>query len=177
MGALLEQKYERLFALLDVNGDGVIAEDDFVLMADRVLVSFDGEIFAEKGRKYTEELMNYWRALRATADTDGDGRIDKAEFRQAVRQVSGNFDTLIGPLYEAGFRFADRDDNGLVDKGEFAAVIAAIGVPAGEAEATFDQLAGAGGQLTLDRLMTAATQYYCDEDPANSASHQLFGVL
>lgn len=178
MGALLDQKYERLFSLLDVNGDGVIAEDDFVLMADRVRASFGEERTAAKGERYADEMLNYWHALRATADTDGDGRIDKSEFRQAVRHVSENFDTLIGPLYEAGFHFADRDGDGLVSRDEFAAVVAAIGVPEGDAGATFERLAGgADGTLTLAQLMTAATQYYCDEDPANSASHQLFGPL
>lgn len=177
MGALLDQKYDRLFSLLDVNGDGVISEDDFVMMADRVLTSFSGGRTAEKSQRYADELLNYWRALRTTADADGDGRVDKEEFRHAVRHVSEDFDTLVGPLYEAGFRYADHDDDGVVDKEEFAAVVVAIGVPAGQADATFDKLAGPDGRLTLAQLMTAATQFYRDEDPANAAGHSLFGTL
>lgn len=177
MSALLDQKYEKLFALLDVNGDGVIAEDDFTLMAERVLVAFGEERAAGKGQKYADAMMNYWHALRETADTDGDGRIDGGEFRRAVRQASDNFDTLIGPLYEAGFHLADRDDDGLVSREEFVAVEQAIGVPADEAGATFDRLTEQGESLTLDRLMAAATQYYRNEDPAHTESHLLFGAL
>ncbi|BBA98435.1 putative calcium-binding protein [Actinacidiphila reveromycinica] len=177
MGELLDQKYERLFSLLDVNGDGAIAEDDFVAMADRVRASFGDERSLAKGQRYSDAMADYWHALRATADADGNGRIDKDEFRRAVRHVSDNFDTLIGPLYSAGFHFADRDDDGLVDRGEFAAVVAAVGVPADHAGHTFDLLSGPSGTLTLEQLMTAAAQYYCDEDPANGASHQLFGPL
>jgi Ca2+-binding EF-hand superfamily protein len=177
MGALLDQKYEKLFALLDANGDGVIAEDDFELMGGRVLAAFNEERTAAKGKEYADAMMNYWRALRETADADGDGRIDKGEFRQALRQVSDNFDTLIGPLYQAGFHLADRDDDGLVGREDFVAVLSAIGVPVAEAGEAFDRLTEQGGQLAKDQLMTAATQYYRDEDPANTASHLLFGAL
>lgn len=121
--------------------------------------------------------MNYWRALQETADADGDGRIDKDEFRLALHQMSGNFDTLIGPLYSAGFHLADRDDDGAVGKKDFVTVLVAIGVPTAEAGAAFDRLAEQGGQLTKDQLMTAAQQYYRNEDPADKASHLLFGAL
>ncbi|MEW1751701.1 EF-hand domain-containing protein [Streptomyces angustmyceticus] len=176
MGALLDQKYEKLFSLLDTNGDGVIAEDDFELMAGRVLAA-SREEDTQKGKKYAGEMMNYWRALRSSADADGDGRIDREEFRRALRQVSDTFDTLVGPLYHAGFHLADRNDDGLVGREDFVVVLAAIGVPATEAGATFDRLTEGNGQLAKDQLMTAATQYYCDEDPANTASHLLFGTL
>ena len=177
MGALLDQKYEKLFALLDANGDGVIAEDDFELMGGRVLAAVGEERSAAKGKEYADALMTYWRALREIADADGDGRIDKGEFRQALHQASDQFDVLIGPLYRAGFHLADRDDDGLVDRAEFVAIISATGVPEAEAGVAFDQLAEHGGQLTKDQLMTAASRYYRDEDPANTASHLLFGAL
>lgn len=176
VGALLDQKYEKLFSLLDVNGDGVIAEEDFELMAARVLTASSEERTA-KGEKYADAMMNYWRALRETADADGDGRIDRDEFRQALRQVSVNFDTLVGPLYQAGFHLADRDDDGLVGKEDFVTVLAAIGVPATEAGATFDGLTEQDGQLTKDQLMTSAAQYYRNEEPAGTSSHLLFGAL
>lgn len=177
MGALLDQKYEKLFTLLDVNGDGVIAEDDFELMSGRVLAAFGEERTAGKGQEYADEMLKYWQTLRESADADGDGRIDQREFGQALRQVSDRFDTLIGPLYQAGFRLADRDDNGEVTKEEFVAVETAIGVPAGEAAATFDRLTGHGAHLTMNQLMTAAGHYYRDENPDDAASHLLFGAL
>ncbi|WNE95250.1 EF-hand domain-containing protein [Streptomyces luomodiensis] len=179
MGALLDQKYERLFSLLDANGDGVIAEDDFELMAGRVVAAF-GEESSAKGATYADEMLNYWRALREAADADGDGRIDKDEFRQALSQVSDHFDTLVGPLYEAGFQLADRDGDGLVGKEDFIAVFVAIGVPAPEAGAAFDRLTGQDrqdGQLTKGRLMAAAAQFYRSEDPGDTASHLLYGAL
>ncbi|MEU5088391.1 EF-hand domain-containing protein [Streptomyces sp. NPDC021356] len=176
MSELLNQKYERLFSLLDANGDGVIAEDDFTLMAGRCVTAFGGEQTA-KGQVYAAEMLNYWRALRETADADGDGRIDRDEFRQALRHVSDDFDTLIGPLYAAGFHLADRDDDGRVGREDFVTVLTAIGVPADGAGPAFDSLAGPDGQLTKDQLMTAATGYYRDDDPANTTSHLLFGAL
>ncbi|MFI0816061.1 EF-hand domain-containing protein [Streptomyces sp. NPDC021098] len=166
--------------MLDANGDGVIAEDDFELMGGRVLAAVGEERTAAKGKEYADALTTYWRALRETADADGDGRIDRGEFRQALHQVSDQFDLLVGPLYRAGFQLADRDDDGLVGRADFVAVISAIGVPEAEAGAAFDRLTeqgGQGGQLAEDQLMTAATQYYRDEDPANTASHLLFGSL
>lgn len=175
MGELLDWKYGRLFSLLDANRDGAIAEDDFELMAGRVLEA-TGEQRTAKGRRYAGEMMNYWQALRGTADADGNGRIDKSEFQHALSRVSRDFDTLIGPLYQAGFRLADRDDDGLVERQEFITVLAAIGVPVTQAEAAFDGLADGDGRLTERRLMDAATLYYRDENPDNSSSHLLFGA-
>ncbi|MEU6476524.1 EF-hand domain-containing protein [Streptomyces sp. NPDC047017] len=181
MGALLDQKYEKLFSLLDANGDGVIAEDDFTLMAARVIETFGDGPLASKGKAYADEMLKYWRALRDTADTDGDGQVDKDEFSRALHQVSDSFDTLVGPLYRAGFHLADRDDDGLVTKEEFTVVMVAIGVPPEEAGAAFDRLTerggGPDGQLSQDQLMSAAEQFYRTEDPADTAGHLLFGTL
>ncbi|AZS82957.1 EF-hand domain-containing protein [Streptomyces griseoviridis] len=175
MGELLDWKYERLFSLLDANSDGVIAQDDFTLMAGRVLEA-TGEQRTAKGEAYKGAMMNYWLSLRQTADADGNGRVDKNEFRSALRRVSVDFDTLIGPLYQAGFRLADRDGDGLVARQEFTTVLVAIGVPATQAESAFDGLADQDGRLTESRLMHAAGVFYRDENPDNSASHLLFGA-
>jgi Ca2+-binding EF-hand superfamily protein len=68
------------------------------------------------------------------------GQISKDEFRQALHQVSNDFDTVIEPLHRACFRLADRDDDGLVSKQELIAAEVAVGVPAYDADATFDRL-------------------------------------
>ncbi|MFI6348568.1 EF-hand domain-containing protein [Streptomyces sp. NPDC050560] len=175
MGVLLDQKYEKLFSLLDINGDGVIAADDFTLMADRVLEAFD-EKGTEKGGRYSAEMDNYWRSLYDTADRNDDGVIDKEEFLGALHQVSSDFDTLIAPLYRTGFRVADRDDDGVVGRTDFITAFAAIGVPGAEAGRTFDGLTGDSGQVTEDQLMTAVAEYYRGDDTGNT-SRLLFGAL
>ncbi|GAA3722333.1 calcium-binding protein [Streptomyces tremellae] len=176
MSALLDQKYAKLFFLLDSDGDGVIAEDDFELMAERVVIAF-GEQDTARGEEYAQRMARYGRALRAAADTDGDGRIDEGEFGRALLRVSDDFDTLVGPLYEAGFSLADRDGDGLVDKRDFGTFMVAVGVPEDAAGAAFDALADQGGRLSRAALMAAAAEYYRGAGPSATSGHLLFGAL
>ncbi|MEW2548282.1 calcium-binding protein [Streptomyces sp. NPDC047002] len=176
MSALLDQKYAKLFFLLDSDGDGVIAEDDFELMAERVVIAF-GEQDTVRGEEYAERMAHYWRALRAAADTDGEGQVDEGEFGRALRRVSDDFDTLVAPLYEAGFRLADRDGDGLVAKRDFGTFMVAVGVPEDAAYTAFDALADAEGRLSRAALMAAAAEYYRGAEPSAGAGHLLFGAL
>jgi len=176
MSTLLDQKYDKLFGLLDFNGNGVITQQDFEHMADQILLTFGEARTSAKGQELVQEMTNYWHALRHVADADGDGRVSGDEFRDAVHQVSDDFDTLVGPLYRACFRLADRDDDGVVSRDEFIAAEVAVGVPADAAGATFDRLTGQDGHLTMDALVAAVAQYYRD-DAASDGTHLFFGPL
>ncbi|KAM0948960.1 putative EF-hand domain-containing protein [Dioscorea sansibarensis] len=48
-------------------------------------------------------------------DTDGDGRISKAELKKAIKSVRGRFSSWKS---RQGFRLADADGDGFIDENE-----------------------------------------------------------
>ncbi|KAK7351652.1 hypothetical protein VNO77_11249 [Canavalia gladiata] len=71
-------------------------------------VSSDGK------RVMTVEQFKRW--LKTAFDTDGDGRISKAELRRAARHTGGLFASWSSDRF---FKAADADHNGFIDENEF----------------------------------------------------------
>jgi hypothetical protein len=106
--------------IIDVNGDGVIGDDEAANLADRMYLRIDrdgsGDVSADefstvrKGRGWfswgaqDEAITEALKAKFATLDTDKDGKLTKAEFMVDAK---------------ARFAAADTDKDGKVSPWEF----------------------------------------------------------
>ena len=117
-GRIEPSEYRRdaaTFARLDRDHDGVITRADFdkdlVLPADLVLPMMLNKVAGERDA----ESVSIEKALEAMMrlDTNGDGRIDRAEFEQVVKSYMPGVDTFA--TFLAGM---DEDHDGLLSKSE-----------------------------------------------------------
>src|SRR5579859_1712584 len=80
---LPERYLDAIFALLDVDADGVITFDDLAALGMRAC-----EQLRIAGSAQAEAILDgyasWWEELRAGLDADGDGRISRAEFAQVM---------------------------------------------------------------------------------------------
>ncbi len=104
-------------AVLDQTGDGHLDWPDLAAMAREVASRLDLDE-PDETRLYNA-YADWWRELQAALDTDGDGRVSKAEYAAAVP-------TLAGPalirVAEVLFSVTDTDGNGTIDPDEYRAL-------------------------------------------------------
>jgi len=168
---LRERNLRGIFAVLDVNGDGIIGGSDFAEMAGIVCgligVTDEGEQAAIK-----DGYLSWWERLRADADQDGDGQITMAEF--AAASASGGGDPLayygqtVGPVLKIIAEAMDRDGDGFIEHQEYLRL---SGVPRLDSQAylaAFDRLDSDGdGRLTAAQFEEAITHLFVSQDPAD----------
>jgi len=95
---------DEIFALFDVNGDGVIDRTEFDVNKIQVISAFDAN---RNGRLERDEVRISDENFQA-ADLDGDGQISGYEFNESP---FGKFEAL------------DADGDGLVTREEFRAFV------------------------------------------------------
>ena len=87
--------FERLLKAADANGDGVLTRDEALAFAaqrfDALDANHDGKLTADEVRaSFQQKRAERWKKL----DTDGDGRISKAEAQANAPRLAQRFDQL-----------------------------------------------------------------------------------
>ncbi|WP_062217943.1 EF-hand domain-containing protein [Streptomyces sp. NBRC 109706] len=139
-----------LFSVLDADGNGVLEQADFALMGSRVDAAASRSTPAER-EAMRAEFRNWWTALAAALDTDGDGRIDFDEYRGVVLSPERFADT-VATFARALARLGDPEGRGTVARDVFLTLMTAIGFAEDRVDAVFD----AFGPSADDRIEVAA---------------------
>ncbi|MBR8834916.1 MAG: EF-hand domain-containing protein [Stigonema ocellatum SAG 48.90 = DSM 106950] len=177
MNEFQTRKLKHRFALLDIDNNGYITTEDYHKVPRKILAAFGEPATSERGVRLLGVFMNWWEALRVAADTSGDDRVSPEEFFAALGKGVPNaevFQSTGGPVLNA---IVDIAANGgdQVSKEAFGKWFVAMGVPAQEANDSFDRLDQDGqGYLTRERLNSAMTEFYTSDDP-NSPGNLLWG--
>ncbi len=87
--------FARLLKAADTNGDGVLSRDEALAFAakrfDALDANHDGQITADEVRaSFQQKRAARWKKI----DTDGDGRISKAEAQANAPRLAQRFDQL-----------------------------------------------------------------------------------
>jgi Ca2+-binding EF-hand superfamily protein len=165
-----DQALTARFDALDVDADGHIDEKDYAAMARRLVEIFGFDPDSVVAARVRDRYRHFWHALRRTTDRDGDSRVSRREFVEAVlggQQVRGR--TLLraaAPIASAVVELADFDSDGRLDEAEFRKLFSALGVAdidCGEAFLRMDR--DSDGYLTRRELLLALEEFYCSAEP------------
>ncbi|MFD9307254.1 EF-hand domain-containing protein [Streptomyces sp. NPDC060048] len=179
---VLDQKLSRAFAMLDVDGDGHLREEDLLVLSERLAAAFGMSGDAAKIARLRGAHTQLWAQDLSPMDTDGDGQLDRAEFiaglREAVANDLGGILGRLGVMVDAWMDICDTDDNGLIDENEYQTMlIKTMGGSPEDLKAAFAKLDADGdGTLSREEIRRATEEYWTSEDP-NAPGNRLFGAL
>lgn len=182
ISSFLDRKLDRRFATYDVDGDGYTERSDFEQAAAAMIAEFglkSGDAAAARLAGLCREL---WEMLAAAADADGDGRISRAEYKDAfaagLLETEDSFEAGYRPFLDAIMDVADTNGDGRLSLAEHSRWITSLmNVPPGDAVEIARRLDGDGdGYIDREEILDAIHDYYFDEDP-ESAGGWLLGPL
>ncbi|MGW7052645.1 EF-hand domain-containing protein [Streptomyces sp. NPDC054887] len=140
----------RVFGMLDVDGDGVISRQEYLVRPDRAA--------AKLGRDMNDPLVSVARTLHervfASMDANGDGQVTFEEY--AAWAGAQTFDDVCRDALGSLFDLADTDGDGMLDRTEFARLREVLGNAADNAATAFDALDTDGdGRISRDEYLIA----------------------
>ncbi|MEV7525397.1 EF-hand domain-containing protein [Streptomyces sp. NPDC091371] len=123
-----------IFAMLDVDGDGVISMPEYVSRPTRLAQALGLDV----EEPAVMAAITAHEQLYAAMDADGDGRVTFEEY--ANWAGADTFDTSCRPALGSLFDLADADGDGHLDREEFTLLRSALGNAVERARAAFDVL-------------------------------------
>ncbi|MFB4274601.1 EF-hand domain-containing protein [Nonomuraea sp. MTCD27] len=170
---VINAKCDKFFAVFDVNGNGYIERQDIDLLKANVLKAGSVPPESAKAQTFNHEYDVLWRALVEAVDKDGDGRLSREEFRQAL-----------GGLHAAGMRDAlyraaaavhvavDTDDDGVFRVEDLVHLYTTCGVPLDIAQSVAAGMDRNGdGTITTAEYATAWTEYFTLDNDLDSRTY------
>jgi Ca2+-binding EF-hand superfamily protein len=170
--ALLKTKHDKLFDLLDHDGNGAIERDDFEQLAADLVKAGTDNPHAPAAEAVFDAYRRAFDRFVAHVDTDGDGVIARDEFHAAMATQSNRearFDDIWGPTCDVEFDNVDVDGDGRLDLAEFASLMAGFGHTPDSASVTFSRLA-TGGVITREVYYQAWKTYVSSDDDSATAN-------
>ncbi|WP_330328931.1 EF-hand domain-containing protein [Streptomyces sp. NBC_00536] len=178
---VLEQKLRRFFAMLDLDGDGRLTEDDALAIADRLAAAFDVQDTA-KITRLRSALSDFWRKDLAIMAADGSGSVNVSEFVAGMPKALGNDRAgvleRLTAMVAGWMDIADTDGNGLIDEDEYVTMFSkTVGASPADLKVAFAKLDRDGnGTLDREEIRRATEEYGTSEDP-QAPGNWLLGPL
>jgi Ca2+-binding EF-hand superfamily protein len=174
---LRERNIDAVFAILDTDADGVITSDDMTAMGVKVCEQL--HVTGSPAATIVDSYASWWEQLRADCDADGDGRISRAEFAQAMLSGGGDpqayFDRQLGKVVSLIADTMDADGDGFIDQAEYLALFgAAPGLDRQVVLAAFAGLDADGdGRISREEFEAGVAHLVLTSDQANPAANIL----
>jgi Ca2+-binding EF-hand superfamily protein len=125
------ENINRVFAMLDLDGDGRIGWKDFEALSYGIAKEFGLETKSTEVQGLLAAYKDVWDYVREAADLDKDGWVAKAEFEEAHSTQHLSAGELLDKWQVAAdqcFDVADRDADGYIDEDALASIYRAGGV-------------------------------------------------
>lgn len=169
---------DRVFAILDRDGDGTISKDDFSSMGGGVAREFGLDAEDPRARRVVEGYEEVWNYI-CGADLDVDGLVDAAEFRKAHTSGRVSTEGLVERWESASrgsFELADADGDGYIDLDGFAGIYRGAGVPPTAAATAFGEMdTDDDGRLDWAELSAHVRGLFTATDESAKGAHMVSG--
>ncbi len=170
---------DRIFTVIDLDGNGEISLDDFGAMARGVGREFELEAGSPEVQRLLEAYQDVWDYIRG-ADVDVDDVVTKAEFRQAHETGRLSTSELLEKwqvVSRCAFDLADQDGDGYLDEDEFAGIYRGAGVtdPQVAAIAFGAMDVDSDGHLDRDEFLANVRGLFTATDESTKGARMLSG--
>jgi Ca2+-binding EF-hand superfamily protein len=175
------ENIDRVFAMLDLNGNGRISWDDFGVLTYDIAKEFDLETESVEVQGLLAAYKNVWDYIREAADLDKDGLVAKVEFEEAHSTQRLSAGELLDKWQVAAdrcFDVADRDADGYIDEDALASIYRAGGVADRQvARAAFQAMdVNNDGQIDKAELSANVRGMFTAIDESMKGAHLLSGT-
>jgi len=164
-GPIWKRKIRTLHARLDIDGDGLITQNDFDVMVER----FDtiGHATPRQLDKLRTLLDKMWTDILAPLAADGPITAD-AYIAALMRQgFKGKSRTTFG-IYSQFFDVIDTNYDGHISFPEFLIYWQVMGVDTSYAKESYDAIdADQDGEVSKAEYLLAAERFFCGNEPSN----------
>ncbi|MFF0294602.1 EF-hand domain-containing protein [Kitasatospora sp. NPDC004614] len=168
---LLIAKIAHGFDHLDADGDGLLTEQDHVLMGRSVARSLGHPAGSPQEQRIMDAYLAIWREVHLPQLPAGVRAIGRAQFLESTAALADDpaaAEAVLGGLARAFLAIADADGDGRLDADEFFAFqhghfpqLRRI-----DADSAFAHLDRDGdGALSAEEFVTAIVEYWSSRDP------------
>jgi Ca2+-binding EF-hand superfamily protein len=172
-------KLPKLFALHDLNRDGIISRADFEEYARRIARTRGWGPDSAEYNALLGRFLNFWNGLEQIAESRGSLNVTLTEwyaYWDRILGTPGMYELIAAPIGRMVFTMLDHDGDGSVTGDEYAVVYKHGGLDPDEAPAAFTRLdLDHDGRLSVAEVMTLLDQFFRSEDPAEPGN-AFFGV-
>ncbi|MFF7251139.1 EF-hand domain-containing protein [Embleya sp. NPDC008237] len=176
MSAFIQEKPRHMFALFDVDGNGVVTADDFRERADRIVEQFP-DADPQKVQAVRRQYADLWQELAEAADADGDGKVTESEFTAVLESASPQAAAATIGRHMAEFTLADTNGDGHLDRREIVPLLKGYGVQASRVDTVMSVLDKDGdGRISGDEYAAMLRDVYVGTEPS-APGVDLFGRL
>ncbi|MFF1555908.1 EF-hand domain-containing protein [Streptomyces sp. NPDC058279] len=153
----LRTALDRIFRMLDVDGDGVISRQEYLARPRRAAK----QLGRDAGDPLVSKALSLHERVFASMDANGDGMVTFEEY--AAWAGAEAFEDVCREALGSLFDLADTDGDGTLDRTEFARLREVLGNSADNAAEAFDALDSDGdGRIDRDEYLTAIRAFVTD---------------
>jgi Ca2+-binding EF-hand superfamily protein len=175
-----KQKLPRLFAVHDLNRDGVITRSDFEEYTRRIANTRGWGPESDQYQNLLARFLTFWNGLEESARAHGARQVTVTEwldYWDVILSTPGMFGQIAAPIGRMVFTILDQDGDRSITAEEYASVFAQGGLDPAQAGPAFARLDLNGdGRISVDEIMKLLDQFFRSSDPADPGN-ALFGIV